>query len=58
MLLSLRSNSQIQKYLYKIVIICVQAVSITWSKLIPGKAIIYYGRYQANFRKYIIMSLY
>jgi len=39
MLLSLRSNPQIQKYLYKIVIVCVQAVSITWSKLVFGRAI-------------------
>ena len=30
MLLSLRSNSQIQKYLYKMVMVCMQAVSITY----------------------------
>ena len=50
-LLSLRFNSQIQKYLYKIVMVYVQAVSITQSKLIPGGAVICHGRCQANFRK-------
>ena len=45
MLLSLKFNPQIQKYLYKIVIICVQAV------LISSGAIIYYSRCQANFKR-------
>jgi len=51
MLLSLRSNSQIQKYLYKIVMICVQAVSIAWSKLISTGTVIYHSRCQANFKR-------
>ena len=47
----LKSNSYIQKYLYKIVMICIQTVSITWSKLISGGAVIYYSRCQTNFRR-------
>jgi len=35
-LLSLRSNFQIHKYLYKIMIVCVQAVFITWLKLVSS----------------------
>jgi len=37
MLLSLKSNSQTQRYIYKIVIVCMQAVSIIWSKLISDR---------------------
>jgi len=58
MLLYLRSDSQIQKYLYKIVIVYVKAISITWSKFISGEAVICHSRYQANFGSQLIMSLY
>ena len=34
MLLSLRSSSQTQRYIYKKMMVCAQAVAITWSKLI------------------------
>jgi len=34
-LLSLKSISQTQKYIYKRVMVHAQAVAITWSKLIP-----------------------
>ena len=50
MLLSPRSNPQIQKYLYKIVMICMQAIFIIWLKLVPGRAVICHSRCQANFK--------
>ena len=37
MMLSLRSNSQTQKYIYKIVMVYIQAISIIWSKLISDR---------------------
>ena len=51
MLLSLKPNSQTQKYIYKRVIVHAQAIAITWSKLVPD------GSCQANFKREIIMSL-
>jgi len=36
MLLSLKSNPQIQKYIYKMLMIYMQAVSIIYLKLIPN----------------------
>ena len=51
MLLSLRSSPQTQRYIYKRVMVHVQAVAITWSKLVPD------GSCQANFRRQLIMSL-
>jgi len=34
MLLSLKSNLQISKYIYKMMMVYKQAISITWSKLL------------------------
>jgi len=58
MLLSLRSNPQIQKYLYKIVMVYAQAISITWSKLVPSGAVICHSRCLVNFKRWLIMLLY
>jgi len=51
MLLSLRSSLQTQRYIYKRVMVCAQAVAITWSKFVPD------GSCQANFRRWLIMPL-
>ena len=58
MLLSLRFDSQIQKYLYKIVMVCIQAVSIIWSKLVSGRAVICYVMRHLNTNDFYFILFY
>ena len=58
MLLSLRYNLQMQKYLYKIMIVCMQAVFITWSKLISNEAVICHSKLlQIKYSLVVILGL-
>ena len=58
MLLSLRYNLQMQKYLYKIMIVCMQAVFITWSKLISSEAVICHSKLlQIKYSLVVILGL-